>query len=162
MKVPIRNEQTKFKVDKKIRDLVRLAVKTSLLYMDFPTKAEISVMFVDNDEIRVLNREHRNIDSATDVLSFPLFEYDEDGEIIEQELDFNPNGEMILGDIVISLERAAEQAEEYGHSFEREIGFLTVHSMLHLLGYDHMTPEDEEEMFGYQEDILKEMNLSRD
>lgn len=161
MKVPIRNEQTKFKVDKKIRDLVRLAVKTSLLYMDFPTKSEISVMFVDNDEIRVLNREHRDIDSATDVLSFPLFEYDEDGEIIEEELDFNPNGEMILGDIVISLERAAEQAEEYGHSFEREIGFLTVHSMLHLFGFDHMTPEDEAEMFEYQAEILEEMGLKR-
>ena len=76
-------------------------------------------------------------------------------------MDFNPDGEMFLGDIVISLERAAEQAEEYGHSFEREVGFLTVHSMLHLFGYDHMTPEDEEEMFGYQEDILKEMGLLR-
>ncbi len=161
MKVPIRNEQTKFKVDKKIRDLVRLAVKTSLLYMDFPTNAEISVMFVDNEKIRVLNREHRDIDKATDVLSFPLFEYDEDGEIIEEELDFSPNGEMILGDIVISLERAAEQAEEYGHSFEREIGFLTVHSMLHLFGFDHMTPEDEAEMFKYQAEILEEMGLSR-
>lgn len=161
MKVPIRNEQTKFKVDKKIRDLVRLAVKTSLLYMDFPTKSEISVMFVDNEAIRVLNREHREIDRATDVLSFPLFEYDEDGEIIEEELDFNPNGEMILGDIVISLERAAEQAEEYGHSFEREIGFLTVHSMLHLFGFDHMTPEDEAEMFEYQAEILEEMGLKR-
>ncbi|MBQ2931332.1 MAG: rRNA maturation RNase YbeY [Clostridia bacterium] len=161
MKVPIRNEQTKFKVDKKIRDLVRLAVKTSLLYMDFPTNAEISVMFVDNEEIRVLNNEHRGIDKATDVLSFPLFEYDEDGEIIEEELDFSPNGEMILGDIVISLERAAEQAEEYGHSFEREIGFLTVHSMLHLFGFDHMTPEDEAEMFEYQAEILEEMGLKR-
>ncbi len=161
MKVPIRNEQTKFKVDKKIRDLVRLAVKTSLLHMDFPTNAEISVMFVDNDEIRVLNCEHRGIDKATDVLSFPLFEYDEDGEIIEEELDFNPNGEMILGDIVISLERAAEQAEEYGHSFEREIGFLTVHSMLHLFGFDHMTPEDETEMFECQAEILEEMGLKR-
>ena len=161
MKVPIRNEQTKFKVDKKIRDLVRLAVKTSLLYMDFPTNAEISVMFVDNESIRVLNSEHRGIDKATDVLSFPLFEYDEDGEIIEEELDFSPNGEMILGDIVISLERAAEQAEEYGHSFEREIGFLTVHSMLHLFGFDHMTPEDEAEMFEYQAEILDDMGLKR-
>lgn len=161
MKVPIRNEQTKFKVDKKIRDLVRLAVKTSLLYMDFPTNAEISVMFVDNQAIRALNSEHRDIDKATDVLSFPLFEYDEDGEIIEEELDFSPNGEMILGDIVISLERAAEQAQEYGHSFEREIGFLTVHSMLHLFGFDHMTPEDETEMFEYQTEILEEMGLKR-
>ncbi len=161
MKVSIRNEQDKFKVTKEIRDLVRLAVKTALRYMDFPMNSEISVMFVDNEEIRVLNREHREIDRATDVLSFPLFEYDEVGEIIEDELDFNPNGEMILGDIVISLERAREQAEEYGHSFEREIGFLTVHSMLHLFGFDHMTDEDEEEMFEYQREILEEMNLTR-
>ena len=76
-------------------------------------------------------------------------------------MDFNPNGEMILGDIVISLETASRQAQEYGHSFEREIGFLTVHSMLHLFGYDHMTPEDEEEMFGYQREILERMGLER-
>ncbi len=161
MKVPIRNEQKVFKVTKELRDLVRLAVKTSLEYMDFPTNAEISVMFVDNDSIQKLNNLHRGIDRATDVLSFPLFEYDEDGEIIEDELDFSPDGEMILGDIVISLERAAEQAEEYGHSFDREVGFLTVHSMLHLFGFDHMTPDDEEEMFDYQREILQEMGLTR-
>lgn len=161
MKVAIRNNQKKFKVTKEIRDLVRLAVKSALDYMEFGTKAEISLMFTDDEEIRELNREHRNIDRATDVLSFPLLEYDEDGNIIEEYMDFNPDGEMFLGDIVISLERASAQAEEYGHSFEREIGFLTVHSMLHLFGYDHMTPEDEEEMFGYQEDILKAMGLLR-
>ncbi len=162
MKVAIRNNQKKFKVEKPLRDLVRSAAKATLLYMDFSTKVEISVMFTDNDEIKELNRLHRNIDRATDVLSFPLIEYDEEGNVLSEFMDFNQNGEMVLGDIVISLERAAEQAEEYGHSFSREVGFLTVHSMLHLLGYDHMTPEDEEEMFGYQEDILKEMNLSRD
>lgn len=161
MKVPIRNEQTKFKVDKDTRDLVRSAVKTSLEYMGFSARAEVSVMFVDNAQIRELNRMHREIDRTTDVLSFPLFEYDDDGEILEEELDFNPNGEMLLGDIVISLERAAEQAREYGHSFEREIGFLTVHSMLHLFGFDHMTPEDEKEMFGYQDEILNQMGLLR-
>ena len=161
MKVSIRNEQSKFKVTKEIRDLVRLAVKTSLEYMEFPQNCEISVMFCDNERIQRLNRNHRSIDRATDVLSFPLFEYDEYGEIIEDELDFNPNGEMLLGDIVISLERAAQQAEEYGHSFQREIGFLTVHSMLHLFGYDHMTDEEEEEMFEYQREILDEMNLNR-
>jgi rRNA maturation RNase YbeY len=163
MKVAIRNNQKKFKVTKEIRDLVRAAVKAALDYMDFEfgTKAEISLMFTDNEEIRELNREHRNIDRATDVLSFPLLEYDEEGNILDEYMDFNPDGEMFLGDIVISLERAAEQADEYGHSFEREVGFLTVHSMLHLFGYDHMTPEDEEEMFGYQEDILKEMGLLR-
>ena len=161
MKVIIRNDQSKFKVTKEIRDLVRLAVKTSLEYMEFPQNCEISVMFCDNERIQRLNRNHRSIDRATDVLSFPLFEYDEYGEIIEDELDFNPNGEMLLGDIVISLERAAQQAEEYGHSFQREIGFLTVHSMLHLFGYDHMTDEEEEEMFEYQREILDEMNLNR-
>ncbi len=163
MKVAIRNNQKIFKVTKEIRDLVRAAVKASLDYMDFEfgTKAEISLMFTDNDEIRQLNREHRNIDRATDVLSFPLLEYDEEGNVLDEYMDFNPDGEMFLGDIVISLERVAEQAEEYGHSFEREVGFLTVHSMLHLFGYDHMTPEDEEEMFGYQEDILNEMGLLR-
>ncbi len=161
MKVAIRNDQNKFKVTKEIRDLVRLAVKTSLEYMEFPENCEISVMFCDNERIQRLNRNHRGIDRATDVLSFPLFEYDENGDIIEDELDFNPNGEMILGDIVISLERASSQAEEYGHSFEREIGFLTVHSMLHLFGYDHMTPEDEEDMFEYQREILDQMGLTR-
>jgi probable rRNA maturation factor len=161
MRVQIRNNQKKFKVTKDIRDLVRLAVKTSLEYMDFPQKAEISVMFTDNDEIRELNREHRGIDRATDVLSFPLFEYDEEGNIIEEYLDFSPTGEMVLGDIVISLERANEQAEEYGHSFQREIGFLTVHSMLHLFGFDHEQPEEEEEMFEYQREILDKMELYR-
>ena len=162
MKVPIRNEQKKYTVTKEMRELVRCAVKASLDYMDFPSKSEISVMFVDNEKIRALNAEHRGIDRATDVLSFPMFEYDEEGEIIEEYLDFSPEGEMLLGDIVISLERAFEQAQEYGHSFEREIGFLTVHSMLHLFGYDHMCPEDEEEMFGYQADILNSINLTRD
>ena len=161
MKVAIRNNQKKFKVTKELRDLVKSAAKATLLYMEFGTKVEISVMFTDNAEIKELNRLHRNIDRETDVLSFPLIEYDENGAVLEEFMDFNPSGEMVLGDIVISLERAAQQAEEYGHSFNREVGFLTVHSMLHLLGYDHMTPRDEEEMFGYQEDILNEMNLIR-
>lgn len=161
MKVSIRNNQRKFKVTKDMRDLVRSAVKAALEYMDFPLKSEVSVMFTDDEEIHELNRLHRGVDRPTDVLSFPLFEYDENGDIIEDELDFNPNGEMILGDIVISLETALRQAQEYGHSFEREIGFLTVHSMLHLFGYDHMTPEDEAEMFGYQREILERMGLER-
>lgn len=161
MKVSIRNNQRKFKVTKDMRDLVRSSVKAALEYMDFPLKSEVSVMFTDDEEIHELNRLHRGVDRPTDVLSFPLFEYDENGDIIEDDLDFNPNGEMILGDIVISLETASRQAQEYGHSFEREIGFLTVHSMLHLFGYDHMTPEDEEEMFGYQREILERMGLER-
>ena len=161
MKMSFLNQQDNCKVTKELKELVRKAAKAVLKYMDFGHDAEISVMLTDNDGIRSLNAMHRNIDRATDVLSFPMFEYDENGEIIEDYAEFNERGELCLGDIVISLERAAEQAEEYGHSFEREVGFLTVHSMLHLLGYDHMTPEDEEEMFGYQEEILEEMGLKR-
>lgn len=161
MKVAIRNNQKKIKTTKEMRDLVRLAVKTSLEYMGFDTKVEISVMFTDDEEIRKLNKLHRNIDRATDVLSFPLFEYDEDGNILEEDNEVNAEGEILLGDIVISLERAALQAKEYGHSEERELGFLTVHSMLHLFGYDHMTPEDESEMFSYQNEILEQMGLER-
>ena len=161
MKVPIRNNQKKFKVTKEMRDLVRMAVGTSLDYMEFGRDFEISVMFTDNEEIRTLNKLHRNIDRETDVLSFPLFEYDEEGYIIEEEMETNPEGDLLLGDIVISLEKAAAQAEEYGHSMEREVGFLTVHSMLHLFGYDHMTPEDETEMFGFQYEILNIMGLHR-
>lgn len=161
MKVAIRNNQKKFKVTKEMRDLVRSAVGTSLDFMEFGRDFEISVMFTDNEEIRILNKLHRNIDRETDVLSFPLFEYDEEGYIIEDEMEVNPEGDLLLGDIVISLEKAAEQAEEYGHSMDREVGFLTVHSMLHLFGYDHMTSEDEVEMFGYQREILAQMGLKR-
>ena len=161
MKVSIRNEQDKLKVTKEMRDTVKLAVKTSLDFMELGNKFEISVMFTDDEEIRVLNKLHRNIDRSTDVLSFPMFEYDEKGKIIEEYSDFNSSGELLLGDIVISLEHAAAQAEEYGHSFLRELGFLTVHSMLHLFGYDHMTEEDENEMFSVQKKILSEMRLER-
>ena len=161
MKVSIRNEQKKIEVTKELRALVKKVLKAGLDYMNFDDNSEISIMFVDNEEIRELNKLHRGIDRPTDVLSFPLFEYDEEGNIIEDECAFGENGELILGDIVISLERAKEQAEEYGHSFDREVGFLTAHSLLHLLGYDHITPDEEKEMFSYQEEILKLCNLPR-
>lgn len=161
MKVSFLNQQDKYKINRELKALIKKCALASLEYMEFDTNVEISIMLTDNEGIRTLNNMHRNIDRATDVLSFPMFEYDEDGNIIEDYAEFNEMGELCLGDIVISLERAAEQAEEYGHSFEREVGFLTVHSMLHLLGYDHMTPEDEEEMFGYQREILDETGLVR-
>ena len=161
MKVCFLNQQNKFKVTNEIKALIKKCALAALKYMEFRTDVEISVVLTDNEEIRTLNNMHRSIDRATDVLSFPMFEYDENGEIIEDYAEFNEVGDILLGDIVISLERADEQAKEYGHSFEREVGFLTVHSMLHLLGYDHMTPEDEEEMFGYQTEILNEIGLVR-
>ena len=159
MDISFLNEQDKFDITDKLKELITLAAKTALDYMGFDRDVEISVMFTDNEGIRVLNAQHRGIDRATDVLSFPMLEYDDDGEMFDDPGDIED--ELCLGDIVISLERAAEQAEEYGHSFEREVGFLTVHSMLHLLGYDHMTEEEEKEMFGFQKEILTEMGLER-
>lgn len=159
MDISFLNEQDKFDITDKLKELITLAAKTALDYMGFDRDAEISVMFTDNEGIRVLNVQHRGIDRATDVLSFPMLEYDDDGEMFDDPGDIED--ELCLGDIVISLERAAEQAEEYGHSFEREVGFLTVHSMLHLLGYDHMTEEEEKEMFGFQKEILAKMGLEK-
>ena len=161
MKVAILNEQNKITVSRKLRELIKKAARASLGYFGLRDDVEVSVMLTDNEGIRSLNNLHRGIDRATDVLSFPMFEYDEKGDIHEDYAEFNEMGEIVLGDIVISLERAREQAEQYGHSFEREVGFLTVHSMLHLLGYDHMTHEDEDGMFGYQKEILDKMGLER-
>ena len=132
------NHQDKLPLSYRLKMLVREAIETTLDYEQYGNPCEVSVSFVDNAEIRDLNKKFRGIDKATDVLSFPLFDYE--GESEEPPVD-----ELVgmLGDIVISLEQAEIQAEEYGHPFEREIAFLTVHSMLHLLGYDHV---DEGEM----------------
>jgi probable rRNA maturation factor len=136
-----------------LKRVVREAVKATLDYEDFPYDAEVSVTFCDNEYIRGLNKEYRGIDRHTDVLSFPMYE---GGEIREIE------GDIALGDIVLSLERALEQAKEYGHSFEREVSFLTVHSTLHLIGYDHELGEEQErEMFALQDEIMKIIGLER-
>ena len=134
---------------------VRKAIDITLNYQNFQNPAEVSVSFCDNAEIRILNREHRGIDRETDVLSFPLLC---DFEGFEYDIE---NGAVALGDIVISVEKAVSQAQEYGHSIEREMVFLTVHSMLHLLGYDHMTEDDEAEMFGIQKEIMKIIGIER-
>lgn len=118
--------------------------------------SEVSVTFVTNERIQEINREYRDKDAVTDVISFALEELGE-GEI---EL-IGANMPRILGDIIISTAKAEEQAEEYGHSFMREFGFLAVHGFLHLLGYDHMTEEDEREMFTLQKEILDEYGLKR-
>jgi len=117
---------------------------------------ELSVTFVTNDKIQEINREYRDKDRPTDVISFAMEEMGE-GEI---EL-IGAGLPRVLGDIIISTERTKEQAEEYGHSFERELGFLAVHGFLHLLGYDHENEEDEKEMFSLQKDILDEYGLRR-
>ncbi|MBO0996536.1 rRNA maturation RNase YbeY [Bacillus sp. SD075] len=118
---------------------------------------ELSVTFVDNGRIREINKEYRHKDSATDVISFALEEMGENEvEIVGAEMP------RMLGDIIISIERTKEQAEEYGHSFDRELGFLALHGFLHLLGFDHMNEEDEKVMFAKQKEILEEYGLSRE
>lgn len=130
-KVIISEKQKTMKLPSGIRLLVRRACNAVLVTEEFGESAEVNVTFVDDDEIKMLNTEHRNIESATDVLSFPLGE--------NGLYDTNPeNGAKMLGDIVISVDHAVKQAENYGHTLQREIAFLTVHSMLHLLGYDHV------------------------
>lgn len=152
--------QNKIKVTDSEINIITQAIEAALEYEEFEYDTEINLMFTDNEGIREINNEQRNIDRATDVLSFPMLEQ-EDGAIVIYDEDFI-DGRVLLGDIVISLERAEEQAKEYGHSFRREIGFLAVHSVLHLLGYDHELGEAEEkEMFSKQEEILKNIGLTR-
>ena len=129
-KVLITNEQNAVKVPSGLRILIRRSCNAVLEYENFDGPAEISVTFVDNARIHELNKQYRDKDAPTDVLSFPMAENG------EYDID-EDNGCKILGDIVISMERAMEQAELYGHSLQREVAYLTVHSMLHLLGYDH-------------------------
>lgn len=155
-KIYTQNKQDKFEVTSSIRSLAKKAITLTLddAEIDFPV--EISLTFVDDDAIHALNKEYRNKDSATDVLSFPLFE---NGEI---EYDDELNEPCAIGDIVVSLEKAVSQAEEFGHSLEREVCFLCVHSVLHLLGFDHETSEEDEiHMNETCEFILSSMGLRR-
>ena len=141
------NEEINYKLIEKV-------ISEALRYEGVNDNTEVSVTIVDNEEIRKINNKFRNIDRATDVLSFPLIDFD--NESLPDD-----GSKIYLGDIIISIERAKEQAKEYGHSIDREIGFLTAHSMLHLLGYDHMVPEEEKEMFAKQEEILNNLGLRR-
>ena len=155
LKIDFENNQKLIPVTYRLKMLIREAVEATLDYEQYGNPVEVSVTFTDNEGIRKLNQKFRGIDRATDVLSFPLFDYS--GEQEEPPVD-----ELIgmLGDIVISLEQANVQANEYGHSFEREAAFLCVHSMLHLLGYDHETgEEDEADMRRRQREILTIMGL---
>lgn len=144
----IANEQETFELRVVMKAIVRKAIFNTLVYEGFDDDAEVSVTFVDNDRIKELNSQYRGKDSVTDVLSFPL--YDDFSEI-----SFH-NTAVPLGDIVISIERAAKQGYEIGHSIYHEVAFLCVHSTLHLLGYDHETSdEDEEEMIKKQREIME-------
>ena len=132
-----------------------------------PYEAEVNLLLTDNAGIQEFNRENRNIDSPTDVLSFPNIEYDEPANfdsVEEYQADyFDPDsGELILGDIIISVDKVKQQALEYGHSEKREFSFLVAHSMLHLCGYDHMVSDEEKEMIQKQEEVLNHLGITRD
>jgi len=148
----IDNRQNKYKVKEQLIELLDKAIKTCLLYEKWDVDYEVSLSLVDNNEIRELNRMYRGKDYSTDVLSFPLLAED---QIIDIE-------EKLLGDIVISVEKAAEQAQEYNHSFDREMGFLVVHSMFHLMGYDHDTEDATSDMRIREEAVLASLNLIRE
>ena len=154
-KVIITDKQKNYRLPSGIRMLVRRACSAVLVTEEFLEPAEVNVTFVDDEEIKKLNTEFRNIESSTDVLSFPMMDFS--GESEEPVAD---EPVVSLGDIVISLEKAQEQADEYGHSFEREVAFLTVHSMLHLLGYDHMEEEEERDMRARQRAVMELLGLT--
>jgi len=148
------------------REIIEEIVIESLDYEDCPYEAEVSVILTDNDSIQEINRDQRGIDSPTDVLSFPMQEYETPScfDHVEDHAEdcFNPEtGELLLGDIVISVDKVREQAEKYGHSQERELAFLVAHSMLHLCGYDHMEDGERAVMEDKQREILERKGYTR-
>lgn len=152
-----------FDCEKLAEDVISYTIE----HEKFPYEAEVNLTLTDNEGIREINRMYRQIDTPTDVLSFPMLSYQKAGDFSALENDyednFNPDtGEIMLGDIIISVDRVRTQAADYGHSERREYAFLIVHSMLHLFGYDHMTEEDASQMEAKQQQILDAMQISRD
>ena len=138
--------------------LIKTVVKTVLKEENVIQDLEIYVTLTNNEQIHKINLEQRNVDRPTDVLSFPMFEREEIPSLKEE----NKEEPYILGDIIVSIEKVKEQAEEYGHSFERELAYLVTHGMLHLLGYDHMIEEEKNEMRKREEEILGKLKITRE
>ena len=150
MEIYIENIQKKIEINNDINDIIERTIKESLLLERGSLNYEVSVSIVDNDEIKKLNKEYRGIDEETDVLSFPIDD------------DFIMEGPLLLGDIIISGEKALEQAEEYNHSLYREISYLTAHSMLHLMGYDHMIDDEKSIMRQKEKEIMRRLEIFKD
>ncbi len=153
------------------RDIITKVVEASVDYVSCPYEVEVNVTLTDNGSIHEINKEYRDVDRPTDVLSFPMLEYTEPAKFddLEEEFElepgsyFNPDtGELLLGDIVVSVEKVFEQAESYGHSTTREFAFLLAHSMMHLFGYDHMEEAEAKVMESKQEAVLDSLGITRE
>lgn len=149
MQYYIDNRQSKYEITSETEELIQKVILESLKVEGLDDNFEVSISFVENSEIRDLNNQYRNVDSDTDVLSFPM----------EDEFDY---GTPLLGDIIISVEKADEQSREFGHSLQREIAYLTCHSMFHLLGYDHMNDEEKNEMRNKEKQVMKNLKIFKD
>ncbi len=158
-------EEGEVKLPIACEELAKAVIEAALDYADCPYEAEVNLLLTTDEEIHQMNKEHRGIDRPTDVLSFPMIEYEEAGQFdfLEDQYDcFHPEtGELLLGDIVISKDRVIAQAKEYGHEIKREYAFLIAHSMLHLFGYDHMEEEERKTMERMQNEILNALNIVR-
>ncbi len=158
-------EEGELTLDIECEDIAKKVIETALDYVECPYEAEVNLMLTMNRQIHETNLEFRGIDRPTDVLSFPMLDYETPGEFdfLEERPDcFDPEtGELALGDIMISKEKVVEQAEEYGHSILREYAFLIAHSMLHLTGYDHMEEEERVVMEQKQKEIMERLNILR-
>lgn len=150
MEVYIDNRQDKVEIEDDILEVIEKVVKEVLIFEDESLECEVSVSFVDNEEIKELNRDYRGVDNETDVLSFPMDD------------EFFVEGPLLLGDIIISLEKALEQSKDFGHSLYREISYLTAHSMFHLLGYDHMNEEEKNVMREKEKEVMKRLKIFKD
>lgn len=157
--------ETDVSLDLDYEDIINTVVNAALDYEDCPYEIELNVILTDNASIQEINRDYRNIDAPTDVLSFPLIYYQvpsDFSKVEDSDDNFNPEtGELLLGDIIVSVEKVMSQAEEYGHSIKRELGFLIAHSMLHLCGYDHMEEEERTVMENKQREILDSLGITR-
>ena len=160
-------EEGKLKLPLDTKETAEQVIQAALEYVACPYEAEVNLLLTTDEEIREMNRNFRNQDKSTDVLSFPMLEYEIPGEFhfLEEDSDdaFHPEtGELMLGDIVISKEKVLQQAELYGHTAKREFAFLIAHSMLHLFGYDHMEEDERLQMEKMQEAILENINITRE
>lgn len=158
-------EEGDLKLDLPCEELATKVIEAALDYEECPYEVEVNLLLTMNDEIQEMNQNFRQIDRPTDVLSFPMIDYEEAGnfDFLEEVMDaFHPeSGELMLGDIVISKEKVISQAEEYGHSVEREYAFLIVHSMLHLFGYDHIEEDERMVMEAKQKEIMEQLKILR-